>query len=185
RCEISRSPLRRGDDGKHDVAIARELAGADAGNLGKRSVVARAPPRQLEQRGVVEDDVGRHTLLLGECEAARAQRLPERLLGRGERLGAGNALARRAHAPLGSTSEGDGKLAAQHGGSTRAEAQAPVALDVDVEMAKCHELAEDRAPLAPVELAPHPESLETVVPEAAHALVGLAEEQVDEILDAE
>ena len=76
-------------------------------------------------------------------------------------------------------------LAAQHLGGIAGEAHAAVAVDVDLEKTARHELAEHRLPGAPVEVGADAEGRQPVVAGARHALVGLAEQQVDQVALAE
>src|SRR5579883_3171762 len=174
-----------------DLAVAVELAAADAGDEGERGAVARAAAHHLQERRVVEDDIGRHALLAREIEPLRTQRLPQRLVG--GRDGHRRRDAReRPLAPLRRfrlariiAAEGNRRLAAQHGGRAFAQMQAAMAFDIDFEMALGHELAEDRLPFLLVELAADTEGLEPVMAELPHALGELAAQHVDEMGHAE
>src|SRR5579885_3436525 len=174
-----------------DLAVAVELAAADAGDEGERGAVARAAAHHLQERRVVEDDIGRHALLAREIEPLRTQRLPQRLVGRRDghrRRDAGErplAPLRRLRLARIIAAEGNRRLAAQHGGRALAQMQAAMAFDIDFEMALGHELAEDRLPFLLVELGADAEGLEPVMTELPHTLRKLAAQHVDEMGDAE
>src|SRR5262249_2533794 len=71
------SRMSRGDDAEEYLAVALELAAADAGDFRESGAVARALARHRLQRGVVEDHVGRHALFPRQREAFGAERLPQ------------------------------------------------------------------------------------------------------------
>src|SRR6266849_2499685 len=132
------------------LAIALELAAADAGDLAELGEAARSPSDHVHERRIVEDNVRRHALFARQLQAASAQALPERLVFRRERprrRGSGAARgAPQAAAGLDLLAELDLHLAAQHGGAGLAELQPAMPLDVDGEMALRDELAEHRLP---------------------------------------
>ena len=77
----------RGDDGEKFGAVTAELDLADSGNPAHLVQPPRLVPGDLDQRAVVEDDIGRHPLLFRQRQAPRAQRLEQLFVARvGERL---------------------------------------------------------------------------------------------------
>ena len=63
---------------EHVFAVAVELRGADAGDLGELPERCRARCRDLVENLVVEDDVRRHAVLAGALEPPRAEALGDR-----------------------------------------------------------------------------------------------------------
>src|ERR1051326_6226128 len=62
---------------QHVGAVALEFALADAADLGQRVQAGRALAGDGRERGVMEDDVGRHMLLGGALPAPDAERIEQ------------------------------------------------------------------------------------------------------------
>src|SRR6266851_4409800 len=172
------------------LAIALELAAADAGDLAELGEITRAAADHVHQRRVMEDNIWRHALFARELQSRAAQTLPQRLVGGGERAGFGRGgAAQRPPAAvrgrLDFLAELHRQLAAQHRNAGLAELQPAMTFDVDGEMALRDELAKNGVPFVLLQLGADAERLQPVVAELADALAHLAEEDVDEMGDAE
>ena len=170
--------------------MALELGAADARDA--RELLARRGIARgdLDQRAVVEDDIGRDALRAREVAPPRLQRGEQVAIGLGGRRRPGGARAAALALALGGwrrKAQLHAALAAQHGAHhlVGAEAQPAMPLGVRLEQARRDELPEQAAPLAAVELAADAMDREPVVAQRAHALGVGAEQHVDDMRRAE
>ena len=126
---------------------------------------------------------GGNSLALGKLQPARAQRIEQARRAAGGAAGRALRAGRPRRARV--VPQLHGVVAAQHAPRRRGQAQRAVAVDVDAEQAARDELADDRPPLARVEVGAGAEGRQPVMAEAPHALVVLAAQHVDDIAGAE
>src|SRR6185312_2314925 len=173
----------RSNGGEESCAIALELAGADAGDFRERIEITRPAPYHVDERCVMEDDIGRNTLVARERQAQCPQSLPQPFIGRGRnRVRSGRARALLATLGfVGLGSQRDRHFAAQHSGGAIAHVKPAMAFDIHGEMTQRHELAENGMPFVFTELDANTEGLDLVMTEILDALGRLAEQHIDEI----
>ena len=137
--------------------------------------------RELGQRHVGADDVGRQLGLGGEAQAQRAQGLEQRPVGLGDGDGALALPLGFGARLLGRDAHEKALLAAQDGPRGVGEQQRAVAVVVAGEMPGRSELAEDTLPRRLVGILADTEHRQLVVAGARNALVRAPHQHVDEV----
>src|SRR5690606_26834050 len=159
---------------------------ADEGQVARR---AWAQAGDLAQRGVVEDHVGWYALFAREPRAHGAQGLEQRLVRAGHLHhragGAGLAAAGPAAHARRLLAQQHLAAALQHVAAVRGQAQPAVALVIDLQQARGHELPEHAAPFAGVQVGADAVGAERVVAERPDALRLRPAQDIDQVGGAE
>src|SRR5262245_9758608 len=166
-------------------AVALDLARAEAGDAVQIRFARGALGRELGQRAVVADDIGRKLGIHGELEPQLLQCGEERLIGRRDEAQAlGLALVLGALLALGREAHEEALRAAKEWPCLVGEDERAVALLVTRHVAGGGELTEESAPGRSFRVLADAEDAELVVAVANDALLRLAVQHVDEIADA-
>src|SRR5690606_22953205 len=174
---------------EHLVAVAFDLAGTDAADKRQVTRRVRAQARDLAQGGVVEDHVGRHTLLARQAGAQGAQCFEQGAVRDGDLdcrtrcAGIAAALARALSQRV--LAQQHGLLAAQHRAAGLGQAQAAVAFGIDLEQSQRDQLAEYAAPGARIDIGADAVYGQAVVAELVDAFGIAAAQHVDQVRGAE
>src|SRR5581483_6584989 len=163
------------------LPIPRQFDRAGAGDTGKLRHRPWKARGHFRKRLVVENHIGRHVLRPGQFQPFGAQLLEKRA------VGGGKGLLRRATrgfplaAGLLQGAQVQGRLLAQELAALAGDRQTAVARHVHRDKPMRDELADNRAPGVAVVLLADAESGELVMAQALDALVGLAEENRDDM----
>ena len=172
------------DDVEESGAVARDLAGAKAGDIVQREFALRALLRKFDQRAILRDNVGRKLCAGREAQPQRLKRIEQRgVLRRDARrrfrlaLGPARRFARDPHQEL--------VVAAQQRPCAVGQPKGAVPVFIARQIAAGDELAEQAFPCGRCQILADAEDRHAVMPIALDALVGFAHQNVDDVADAE
>src|ERR1700759_1562886 len=174
----SRVPL---DHLQKRLAVGREFDRAGAGDPSKLRHRPWKARGHFRKRLVVENHIGWPVLRLGQFQPFGAQLLEKRAVGGGKGLLRGATRGFPLAAGLLQGAQAQGRLLAQELAALAGDRQAAVARHVHRNKPMRDELADNRAPGVAVVLLADAERGELVMAQALDALVGLAEENRDDM----
>ena len=165
--------------------IARQFALPHTAHAQHLLFVERLQSHHVQQRGVMENHIGRHVMFFRQALAALSQRFPEPFVFRVTQLFSQTGRSAAAgHGLLYIFTQPYDLLAAQYRPRPLSQIQAAKAGMINPKLATRHQLAEHRLPLCLAQITTNAEGAELVVAVLQNSLILNAIQHINQVADA-